>query len=724
MAKINITDNLALNADLTLRDGCAFDRAGIKHLVASAGAFANQFQQPLDQAPLTHALLGATATSPNLLSGSLPTLTLGAGMNAAISVHTAADKSLFGDTDFSPRIDISAGQAWVAFGLTSCTTAAVAATVNAVGVKVAGGTKFSTTTYLRFASIPPAPLPALGEALAQTLSSFSLTSSAADVRAQIVGTVNRTEISGSITTTVSWSLPYTVNALASASLPFNTTVSLQPTVTVALSGSLAITGDFVMRCFKDTAEIVQIGIYKQKGTTFTASFTAAAAVGADVGSTDLLGTVLNKALPGVDTAKAGLSGDDAKALNQTIKAGLDRSIGVQLNATCSAAYTDEAAVVYEIRLDQGDKAATDHALDMALAGDWSALAALAIGPGANVRLIRDITVRTTEQKWTMTLNLFGVYNATSLTDYVRTSTMLVDDKGQLSLIDKADVSRISASSAPYASDDNKLIKALMQDFVVTASYALVGGKLGLDLKVVQSYLDYQRTMSLADVEENLLLADELGLIPAGSLDASLAAAGLFAHACFRSTVSYDNAGLMALFFSDPVAMSPRNQDDLEKISRQAMATFLKYDSSTMGGLRRAVLASDVVWKGMNQLGNSAQWDTLDGFPAMNSGQLMIIYGDWAVIHWWSGAVTKASSAVKSALAAAAAAGPDPRTDAAFNQAREHLTKVLGSMASLSGQALTPEWGEAAMFVSSGRHGVATMDVTWNSTTTHYGPAPV
>ena len=257
------------------------------------------------------------------------------------------------------------------------------------------------------------------------------------------------------------------------------------------------------------------GVYKAHGTTLSVSFTAGAGIEGDIGSTDVLGKILNKALPGIDVTKAGIDGDNADALNAAIKDGLDRSLSAQMNATFSASLTDEAAVLYQIKLDPSD--AVDAALGKALHGDWTQLEKLSVQTPGAVRRLRNIAVETTEKSLAFNLNLFGFYSAVSVDDYVKSCTVLVDDTGQISIIDKSDASRISASSAPFAADKDKLRKALMEDFVCTATYAVVAGKLKLDITATQSYFDYDRSMSHTNMKENVMLGYALGLIPFGSL---------------------------------------------------------------------------------------------------------------------------------------------------------------------------------------------------------------
>src|ERR1017187_2966565 len=147
-------------------------------------------------------------------------------------------------------------------------------------------------------------------------------------------------------------------------------MAVSPAATAEVQGALDVTGEFLIRSHKISDKLVRLGIYKKKGTTLSASISASAGIEVLAGNTDLLGMVLNAALPGADANKCGIPADTAKALNSVIKETIDRSIAIELNAACSASSTHEAALLYEISLDEGDTARTDSALKAALAGDW------------------------------------------------------------------------------------------------------------------------------------------------------------------------------------------------------------------------------------------------------------------------------------------------------------------------------------------------------------------
>ena len=715
MADIKITSNFGLSEDIQIRDDSPLAKAKLTQAHSAAKEFFQEFTRPVDQADLKRLAFGATASSPNLLSGAIPSLTLSAGINFGLDILTSADGSVFGKDLFALAIPIQANQAWLGVEVDVLAKVTATGSADSVGVCLEADSALKCTTFSFFSAANGA-LPLLSEACLVGFNHFSITAGADDIRQQPAGTVNQTELSGTITAKVALSQPYTVNALASANLPFSATASIQPNLTLQLSGSIAISGDFIVRSYKISDAVVQLGVYKKHGSTLGAQFTASVGLGGDLGSTDVLGALLNLALPGVSAASTLIPKADSDSLNKVIKDSMDRSITADLNATCSAAYTDEAAAVYEINLTEGVAEATDAALKSSLAGNWTALEGL-----ANARRIRNIVVDTVEKKSSITLNLFGVYSASSYMDYVKTCTVLSDESGQVSIIDKVNASRISAASAPYASDSQKLRRALIVDFVSTATYAVVSEKLNLQLSVLQSYLDYQRSMSWDEMNQNIQIGYMLGLIPKGDLDAKLNATRSFPHAYISVTVRYTTDAVMTMFFSDPINLTRRTQDELEQVGRETMIGMLNPNDPT-DKARIGILQDANLWAAMDSNGNTNAFDTIDGLGSLAPTLLAAVTSDWVSIRWWADAVDRVGPILADTLKALAEVKEaDPSQDPDFIKQRAQLENVLGAVTRNTNAAFVPGWGIAVISRLSLGQGSREMDLAWGSNRQHYGP---
>jgi hypothetical protein len=715
MADIKITDEVTLTADLKISDTSPLAKAKLSQLVTTGKQFFGDFDKPIDQVDEQSVALGGTFNSPNFLSGDMDNLVACAGVNCGLTISKSSDILLFSDDGFSPVIPIAPNQAWLGVEFDLTATVTVGASANGVGVSFEGDAKVACSTYSLFSAAVP-PLPLLRDACAIGFGNFSLTTSAAAIRKQASNTVNVTEASGSVMVAVSLDQPFTLNALASANLLFNDAASIQPSVTLELATSLQVSGDFLVRSHKISDDVLRIGLYKKHGSTLTVSFTADAGVGGDIGNDDVLGALLNAALPGVDSAKAGITGDNAQALNNVIKDGIDRSLSAQLNATCSAATTHEAAVLYEIQLNSGDKVATDKALGLALNGDWITMEAL-----PNARRIRNIAVETVEKGRSLTVNLLGFYTASSTFDYLKACTVLIDNSGQVTITDKLDTSRVGASTSPYATDSDKLRQALMEDFLCTATYAAIGGKLNLKLSVVQSYLDYKGKMSRDEMHENVLLGYALDLIPQGSLDAMLKSTPSFYHACVSGTVHYDTPALLNIFYKDPASQTQRSRVELEQVGRNVMCTLLDPSDDT-GAARLSILKNDNAWTQMDSIGNTAAFGNILYLSHLSATELSAVSTDWISIVWWAEALSRIAPALSSTIVALGkASAENPTQDPGFVKARTKLANVLGAVTRNTDAAFVHGWGAAVMFALSGKHGSAEMNLTWNSKNLHFGP---
>jgi hypothetical protein len=712
MAGIKITDNVSLSTDLDLREGAPLLKAGIGSLITTGAQFFQNVNKPLDQTNVQAVALGGNFSSPSLLSGDVASLTAGAGMNCCLTVKKAADKLLFDDDGFSPIIPIPANQAWLGVEFDLSATGTVAASANGVGVSFEGDGQLTCATYTLFTASPPLPL--LPEACGVAFSNFSLSTNASAIRKQLPGTVNVTEATGSITAAVSFEQPFAMNALASANLPFNESASIQPTVTLSLGASLQVAGDFLVRCYKMSDSVVRMGVYKKHGSTLTVTLAAGAGIEGKIGGDDVLNALLKAALPGVDVAAAGLSGDTAATLNGVVREGLSRNLSACLNAVCSAGFTHEAALLYDVQLDAGDSAETDSALGSALRSDWTSLEAL-----PNARRIRNIAVETVEKKRSVTVNLFGFYSAVSTSDYLKTCTVLIDEFGQMVITDKMDASRISTSTSPYAADSDKLRQALMEDFLCTATYAVVSGKLNLNLSVMQSYHRYRSNMSAAEMREDVSLGYAMGLIPHGSLDATLNATPSFYHALVSAVVRYDTSGLTDIFYKDPASRTQRSNAELEQAGRDVMCLLLNPADPT-DAVRLSVLRNNSAWAQMDEIGNTAAFGAIPELSGLGPTQLGVVTADWVSIVWWAQALAKIAPALSATtLALSQAPAGNPSQDAGFMKARAKLANVLGDVTRNTSAAFVHGWGAAVMFALSGRHGTAEMDLTWNSKSLHY-----
>jgi len=704
MPDVKITDSLSLTANLKLNDSAALAKAGLQELRSHTDPFIGEFGKPVDQSGFKEATFGGKFSSPAQLIANATKLTINANICGSLKTYPPANKKLFGD-DFTPEVPIAADEYWMSLEIDTTFGGKIASTVDGIGIALEGSTSSTFTTYTLFKG----QLPSLQDAVAATLNNYAVDYSVAMLRNQPVGTVNVSDLSGSVKFSGSYSAPISVNALASANLPFKQSFAISPDVTLKLAGQITLTGQFVVRSHRVSANELRLGVYKKRGSSFKVSFTAGAGLAANLGSKDLISNFFGAVFQQPDLSKLGISGKSAAGLNDALKDCVDHSLSLSLNATCSASTTDEAAVTYSIDFSSGDNAQTDAALASALHGDWSALAAL-----PNAKSLRDITRETEKRESKIVINLLGLYNAETLDQFTKSCTILHDADGQVVVTDKVTASHIAIAAEPFRADPDKLRSALSEGFLATLAY-VAGGAAGTahigDVKATQAYFSFKDDVSRRDMRQYLMLGEFLKLIPPGSWDSILAANTVFGHLRVEASAAYDSAAAMKLFFRDPGQRVAREQSEFESIGRQTMIALID-PSSPAGPARIRVLQDDALWAAMDEKGAVAAFGTIEGLKNLTTNELGVVGGDWAAIRWWAGAMSDVAPKLSLVLAALkASTAADPTTDRKFMKARRNLEAAIGQVTRDSQAAFAGGWGIAVMQAASQFSGPLTMDIS-------------
>jgi hypothetical protein len=731
MADLQITDTVGLITTLEIRDNSPLANAKITQISSLTQALRDEFTKPLDQTSLKGFSFGAKCSTPNASIDSIATLTLGAGACGEISIMRPVDKTLFPSDTFSPDIEIAPDQCWVGVGLHVSVDANAQASVDGFGAAVQDISNCDLTTYTRIES-SAGKFPILIDALKVALEGFYLAATVDAVRGQPTGTVFANEVRGTVTFTGSYQLPVSINALASADLPLNYKMTVQPEATLQLSGSIALSGEMIVRSHKIGQNLLQLGVYKKRDSTLTANFTAKAGVDVDEGTTDLASIFLSTAFPGVSSKDAGITGDAAQAINSALNDSVDRSLSVAMNICCSAESTDEAAVIYQIDLTASDTDATNTALKDALKGNWTGLSQL-----RNAKLSRNIVADSREYKHAISLNLLGFYNAAQVDSYVQSCTILCDPYGQVVVTDKSDASRFSVAATPYAADPDKLRRALAQDFLVTAAYSAVAANVPITIQAAagsdsevqpvltmqQSYLFYKDSAARQDMQNQILLGVALKLIDEGQKtqywEGILAASRAFPHACVSASAKYNSDGVLALFFADPGQRIPRSRPEIERAGRNAMIALLDPEDPA-GPERLAALQNDAMWNAMDVNGNVAAFQTIPALSQLSVTALGAVGVDWTAISWWADAMSKTALNLKDLLTfLESIPGEDFSHNPEFVAKTNAFQNVLGGFVENTHADFVNGWGMAVVFALAGSGSQREMDITWANFTKLY-----
>jgi hypothetical protein len=713
MANISVSDQLQATASVSISDTSPLALAQLKNLDFARLPIVGDFAKPIDQFTLDNVELGIGLATPSASIGE--SLAISSGLKAALSIYTPKHKNLFGDDDFAPALAIHPNECWAGLCLKATLQETLAAkSASGFGLSLTTGETLAVTTFVHF-PYPSAPMPAFKEGLAQLLEGFSVPGTPAQMRALPLGIAHAIEATGSVSLGASYSVPLTVSPFATLGMPFNLALNVGPSVAASIKGAVTLQGSFIVRTYRSSSTKVVIGLYKKHESTLSATLTASAGVGLEIGKTDILGKVLGAVIPGADLNGLHLDEEQKKDLSEGLKQCANESIAIALNACCTASDSDEAAVIYELDLSQGDSALTDAAIAAALHGDWSPFESL-----PNATPIRHILRELAERNHKLNINLLGLYNATSITDYLNSTTVLQDEHGQISLVDKVAAKSLSAGTTPYAAKADKLRTVLARDFIATATYGACTGKLGVAAFTVnQSFLEYHAKASTGNLKSQIALAKIFGFSLNAELDSLVSSRTAFTQNKFYLDAVYDLACVYRLFYQDVHAHTPYLKETLDSIGRQAKRDLL--DPSAPNSMPRLVaLRNDDTWKAMNECGNVTRFGLIPSLSRLQSTALGAISADWTDIRSWSDAMLSIAPALSALLTAVdQAKSPNPQADPAFLAAHKKLEGVLKQLSENTKSAFGDGWPLAVMYrVASASSGAQTkpevkMDISLN-----------
>ncbi|MGH9406023.1 MAG: hypothetical protein ACRD3D_09340 [Terriglobia bacterium] len=707
MAQIPISDVTAA-VQIDLSDGSLAAKSGLSALTTGApnviAALPNLVNDPTPQ--FHDATFAAGFGSPSISLGR-NTLGIKGSVNSALSVARQPDSPLFGPDDYD-AVQINRGDCWAGFELDTLLDASLAAPL-----PDGFGVSFEASTAPRFATyvlIPAAQAAAttLRQAIERTLDAFTILDSSGDVLSIPQGVIYTNDLSGTVKIGGSWTLPLLVNqlSLAGASLPFNASVSVNPALTLSVGGDIGITGEFSVRFRRSAPNRIRLGLYKKGGTTLDASFTASAALAANVANTDLIKPFFNAVAPGVN-----VSGAVAGKIQKVVNSSVDRSLALALSAAWSDTPSEAAAMVYEIDVSTADRATRD-AIDSALMGDWSGITKL-----TSARKIRNVITDAVEKKFTLTVNILGIFNYQSVDDFVAAMRVITDpEHGSIVITDSATATQIIAASTPLAADADRLRRALYNSFVATATYQALLAGMGAtpSFRASQTYLLYEDSLRYRDALKQLDTGEALGVMPSGVKTDLPASGAPVRHARFAASLDYENNDVLRFFFRDVDALTPRTPDELKKIGRRVLVSLLDPQDPT-DQLRIAALNSD------------AQWAVWDANPAQVPMTPAPYYSDWTDITQWADALAQVGPLLADAVTSSKAVVGDPAADPAFMKKRKALALALDGATKNTKAAFNQNFPICVMATLAGRTpGAAApiFEAEWNGKTVFSNePAP-
>ncbi len=694
MATISIGD-LTGTAQLDIAETSLFGRNKLQSLLAPVSDFKAALSGTVADSAFHSASFGATFDNASLpLDGNLGEIK--AGVNASLKLIGSSASPLFGADDYDP-VTIAAGDLWMAFEIDTLIGVGASAPLPygfGVCFKDTSAASFATYSFIAKASASSETLQA---ALQATLDNFNVAGSAKTILNIPEGVIWTSDVSGTIKVGGSWSLPLAVNqlSLADANLPFSQKVTVSPALTVKIGGDVVLTSEFSVRVHRAGEGKLRLGLFRKHGAGLDVCFTVSAGVTAGIDGMDLIDAFLSAVAPGV--GRGGLNGSDLAKIQPVLKASIDRSLSISLNAACSASTADEAAIVYEIDTSLGSTG-TVAAIDSALQGDWTALADL-----PNAVKIRHVILDTIERKYSLTVNLLGIYNYRSIEDFVSVLRILRNDEdGSVTLTDTATATQIATASTPLADAANRLRAALYEGFIATATYKALLSGAGADasFSAKQDLLIYRQTLGYRSALKDLNIGEALRVMPV-TVKTGFPAAGAPVHqARFAATASYGNDAVLRFFFSDVAALTPRQIPELTRTGRRVLASLLD--------------AQDVVdRKRIDVLTSDANWAAMDANPAQIQPPS---YSDWYDITMWAKAIAHVAPLLASAIQSARAVGGDPSADPDFMKKRADLAKALDGATHKIKAAFEQGFPICVMAALSGGASPVTFQAGWDGKT--------
>lgn len=620
---------------------------------------------------------GLSFSDPVSLGDGAPTLAIAAGAHASIRIIDDVDDLPGGDaSDESPK-DIC----YLAFGVEATASAAVSATAAGIQFGAKPSTKLTLESYSRF---PKNAGVTLLDAVRQTVCAFALPMRAGDLADLPAGQIVRVSVDGKLELSGAANLLAATNPLASLALPAplpTPSVSAGGSVTAGVSFAIDASYEIVARKLDRGA--VRLGWHRREGTEVAVHVRAGEGITAGIGSGDLFSQVISaiSANPKLDVAEltnAGLSEDESSAIQQAVKAAVNRKLEVAIGAEVSTSDSHSAAFLYEI----APAALTDDsrsALDSALRGNLTPLHA---GPLAGITCVRSIWENVRKGQLELDVNLLGILNYRSVATLALAGKVLYEPvTGALTITDSATAGRIQSLQVNFGADTAKLRRVLAESFLITAAYH---GAHQVDpnpsLRCSHSFFDLQNSTSRCDIVTKLQTGVALGLL--STADAAPAAATAdFGRTLFSVSADYDS-GLVTAMFLDSGG-SPRPIQDYETAGRAAILALVAEDADD--AIRRKPAQDDSLWNRMKDVGQPSFPSLFLGIPAP---LVNAVVADYSVIMWWAEAMHNMSQQL--------AAMRHPMEDAEFQKQREKLASLLRGVAANTREEFGQPWGLIAM----------------------------
>ena len=726
MADIQVTDDLGKSApgvkiDLSNPSSLLkYAKTELLHL-AVARDFIERALQPLATAAPNPISFQLTLKHTFELGNMETDIDLTPSFQATVRANTTKGSNLFENEPFRAASTVPDQTGYVSVALQGSLNLGVSGSAR----DLTFGFDANSTVGLEYWKAFPLGLgePTLGEATGRTISGYVIPADLDDLKLLAVNDVCTVSGQGSLQICGGFNVSAAPNPLATVALPLPVgKLEIKTGVMAGISASFTITGSYQVRARRISGDTLELSFYKQQGTTLRTGLSASAGVSVNLGSTELLTSLLGaiSTNPNDDATKklfeeGGLSKNEIATLTGAIQDSLNHSLRASLDLALSELTDDRAAFQYEIRPALLNATATA-ALNRALEGDLSGLTALEtdddgaeLAPG--VKLVTSVLSTVRKSQTTLKLNLLGLVNFISVSDLIRKCVVVKDSStGYLTIADSATGDSINAEVEPLRRRE-ALRKAMFESLMLTAAYR-VSNTISMTgvtshnfhfafndtttTALLAHYLNWLVVMNLLTKQQR---DDYLKQLPGGGPSTCLLGTELDHNAC------------QSLFFRSPGQLWDR--DHYLDIGRQAMRALVDRNHSDIDRFRYDLL--DRHWADAVKTGPNDNLGPLMGLHLTDSKGRMItqfLIGDVYTIDWWATAMQEAGDAVLEMQQYLGSA--DPATLAGnheFASRRDQLQKKMAGVISRSRTRFDEPWGLVSLFWASGSSGASARLVT-------------
>jgi hypothetical protein len=549
--------------------------------------------------------------------------------------------------------------------------------------------------------------PTLGDALAQTLSSYVIPADLSDLDALFINDVATVSGQGSLKVSGGVKVTASPNPLASVDLPLAAgTIAVKAGVTAGLFASFTLSGSYQVRARRKDADTIELSFFRESGTTLKADFSASAGITAKLGDTDLIPAVLGQISTdptGDKKLLADLRPAEIATLRDAIKGGLDHSLQASLDAVLSAVTDDQAAFQYEIqpaRLSPGASVAVHKALD----GDLSLLTVMEediqnggiLAPG--VKMLNSVFSETRKRGIILKINLLGILNYLTVSELIRNSETLTDAvTGDVTIKETVTGNSITAVVEPMARNE-ALRKAIFDSVLATTSYR-AGKAVALpNLSCEQTHFALNQNTNQQIMGNylswfialKLLMGPDKATILSQFIDGG-------PSTCVLRT-SFGDADCVSMFFDEHAKL--RAKQYYLEIGRQGLRALLDPDHQPIDHLRYQIV-DDKLWPRALAIGANVNLGPLVGLSTADV-QVEYLVGDVLVITDWAEAMVEAGALVQDVRVFVG--DSDATTlfqNNEFKKKRDALQKKLAAMVKSSRTRFDEPWGMVCLFWAGG-----------------------